>query len=89
MAEEHEALIDVQHGGLFRCQPQSQGGEHGRHLLAQGLGVAAFTRHHQDEVVAVADEPPVALAVPSALGPLPPGFHLLLPLPVEVIVQCR
>jgi hypothetical protein len=33
--------------------------------------VVPVTRHHQDQVVRVADELPVALAVPSALFPLP------------------
>ena len=66
--------------------PRSQDG---RHLLAQRLGVMAFAEHHQDEVVAVAHESPVAEAFVPALTPLPVRAHLQAPGPVEVFVQRR
>ncbi|MFF4138509.1 hypothetical protein ACFY1B_45335 [Streptomyces mirabilis] len=70
MTEEVKALIDVDHGGLLRRQPQPQRGEHGRHFLPQSLGVMTVTEYHQDEIVTVANEPPDTLAFPSAFGPL-------------------
>src|SRR5216684_377432 len=65
------------------------GGEHGCHFLAQRLGVLPVSRHHQDEIIRIADDFPVALAVSSALLPLRLRAHLLMPLPVEMIVQRR
>ena len=62
-AEEVEALVDVDDAGLLRRQAQPQRGQHGRHLRAQRLGVLAFPGHHDDEVVGVADQPPVAQPV--------------------------
>ncbi len=47
------------------------------------------TGHHHGEIVRIADEFPVAVAVSSALGSLPTGAHLFMPLLVEVIVQRR
>jgi hypothetical protein len=84
---EREALVDVDHLGLLRCQPQSHRGEHGRYLLAQRLGVAAFPGHHDDKIVGVPGKPPVSLAISPALGPLVRCSHRLLPLPVEMIIQ--
>ena len=46
-------------------------------------------RHHEDEIVAIADKSPVSVAVLLALLPLPSGAHLLLPLLVKVVVQRR
>jgi hypothetical protein len=48
-----------------------------------------ITRHHENEIVAIADESPVALAGLLALFPLPLGAHLLMPLLVEMIIQRR
>jgi hypothetical protein len=45
------------------------------------------TRHHDHEVVGIADNLVVSHAVSPALGPLILGRHLLPPLLVEVIVQ--
>jgi hypothetical protein len=87
VAEEVKALVDVDHPGFLRCQPQPQRCEHGCHLLAQFLGVAPVARHHQDQVIRIADELPVALAVSFALLPLPACAHFLTPLPVEMVVQ--
>ena len=48
--EEVEALIDVDHPGFLRCQPQPHGGQHSCHFLAQRLGMVPVARHHQDKV---------------------------------------
>jgi hypothetical protein len=47
------------------------------------------TRYHHGEIVRVADDFPVAVAVSSAFGSLHGGAHLLVPLLVEVVVQRR
>jgi len=49
--------------------------------------VVPVAGHHQDKIIGIADEFPVALAMFSALGPLPVIAHILLPLPVEMLVQ--
>jgi hypothetical protein len=51
--------------------------------------VVPVTRHHQDKIVRIADEFPIALSVSSAFGSLAAGAHLFMPLPVEMIVQRR
>ena len=59
MTEEVKALIDMDHPGLLPCQPQPQRGEDGCHLLAQfPPGVVPVARHHQDQVIRIADEFP-------------------------------
>src|SRR5512140_2149921 len=88
-AEEVEALIDVDHPGLLRCQPQPHEGQHGCHFLAQRLGMAPVARHHQDKIIRIADELIIALAASPALLPLIWSSHLLTPYLVEMAVQHR
>ena len=45
--------------------------------------------YHQDEVVRITDEPPASEALCLAVGALPAGAHLLMPLPGEMVVQRR
>jgi hypothetical protein len=49
--------------------------------------VVPVTGHHQDKIIGITDEFPVALAMSSALSPLPVIAHILTPLPVEMLVQ--
>ena len=77
----------MDHAGFLLGQPQPQRGQDRGDLLAQSLGVLALASHHDDKVVGEADKPPVAQAVPFALGPLHLGSHLRLPLPGEVVIQ--
>jgi hypothetical protein len=86
-AEEIEALVDVDHAGFVRGQPQSQWCEHGRHLLTQCLGMAPFPGHHHDKIVREADNPPVPETVLLASSPFAFRSHLLPPLTVEMIIQ--
>ena len=63
------------------------GGQHGRYLFAQRLGVVPLPGHHENEIIREADKFPGALAVSSAFAPLPVRSHLLAPLLVEMVVQ--
>ena len=85
--EEVEALVDMGHAGFLLGQPQPQRSQDRGDLLAQCLGVVALAGHHDDKVVGEPDQPPVAQAVPPALGPLQLGSHLRLPLPGEMVIQ--
>jgi len=49
--------------------------------------VAAVPGHHDDEVVGVPDQPPIAQAVPPALGPFDRRVHHVLPPPGEVVIE--
>jgi len=86
-AEEVEALVDVDHAGFLRCQPQPKGCEHSFHFLAQGLGLLPGAQDHDDEVVGIANELPGAQPVFSAPFPLSLGAHQLRPLLAEVVVE--
>ena len=66
-------VVDVDRAALLRRQPQPQRGKHGCHLLTQRIGVVPVARHHQDKVIRVADESPIALSVSSAFGSLGAG----------------
>ena len=77
----------MDHAGFLLSQPQPHRGKHGCCFLAQRLGAGAGAVDHDDEVVGEADQPPRAQPLLPALGPLPCGAHLRLPLPGEVIIQ--
>jgi hypothetical protein len=64
MTEEVEALTDVDHPGFLWRQAQPQGGEHGRHLLPQRLGVVPVARYHQDKESRRGESHPPPLAEP-------------------------
>jgi hypothetical protein len=63
--------------------------EHASDFLAQGFGVAAFAVHEHDEVIRVADEPPVRLALAAAHGAPAGGADAAAALPraVQVLIE--
>ena len=72
--------------GFLFGEPQPQRGQDGGCLLAQRLSVLAGAVHHDDKVIGVTDDPPVAQALLHAFLPL---VTVRMPLPGEVLVQCR
>jgi RNA-directed DNA polymerase len=54
--------------GLGLRQPKTQRGEHTGDVVVQGLDVVAGAVHEHDEVVRVADDPPVRQALGAASG---------------------
>lgn len=85
--EEVEPLVDVNHLSLDLGQAQPERGQDRCHLITQPFGRTARAVHHDDEVIRIADEAPIGLAMAAAPLALRRGCHHLLPLPGEMLIQ--
>ena len=84
-----EGLVEVDDPGLVLGQAQTHGGQRAGELIAQRLGVFAGPRDHGDEIIRIADQPPIRKPAATPRRASRARDHRHLPGLHEVIVEHR